>query len=558
MSHPPPAAGRRPRLLRATTLAAFGASGAAALVFEVTWTRTLSTVMGSSTYALSTMLAAFMAGLSVGGLVGSVVAERTRRLVVAFALCELGIGALGFAINPIIRSLTPLYVSTYYSFHESFVGFSVVQFLIAFLVMGAPTTLMGMSFPIGVKLFTEWRGAPGREAGKLYAVNTLGGIFGSLAAGFLLIPLLGVARAAGLAAAVNVVNAVVLLWLAAGSRKAAAAAVAGAGAALLVAQLRPPEVPTFGYAYGRRFGSPDVARQVAGSAAGAEVLFRDEGVEGDVWLIRAGPPGRRETTLLNGSKLEAGDEVSFALLGQLPYFTARLSGPVRSVLSIGLGSGRTLRRLVELPVEAVESVELSRGVLEANRRFLSPELFGDSRVRHVLADGRNHLLVEKHRYDVIVVSPSWATDVASAGMLTDEFFALAARHLTPTGTIGVWVDFTMMDDADMSLLLRTFAKTFRHVTAWRVPGGDVVLVGASSERYAREEDVEKLALQATPQARGALAVALPDSRPRPSRFDDLNTDDRPVLEFANARAFLTSSGWAMPSTPGGLVQPRSR
>jgi spermidine synthase len=166
--------------------------------------------------------------------------------------------------------------------------------------------------------------------------------------------------------------------------------------------------------------------------------------------------------------------------------------------------------------------------------------------------------VEKHPYDVIVVSPSWATDVASAGMLTDEFFALAARRLTPTGAIGVWVDFTMMDDTDMSLLLRTFAKSFRHVTAWRVPGGDVVLVGAKSERYAREADVEKLALQATPQARGALAVALSDSRPRPTRFDDVNTDDRPVLEFANARAFVTRPGWGMPSAPDGLVQPRGR
>jgi spermidine synthase len=544
----------RRRLLRPLVLLAFGASGAAALVFEVAWTRTLSTVMGSSTYALSTMLAAFMAGLSVGGLLGSVVAERTRRLVVAFALCELGIGALGFAVNPIIRSLTPLYVTAYYSFHESFVGFSAVQFLIAFLVMGAPTTLMGMGFPIGVKLLTEWRGSPGREAGQLYAVNTLGGIFGSLAAGFLLIPLVGVARAAGIAAAVDVANAVLLLWLVAGSRRALAAGVTGVGAALFVAQLRPPEVPTFGYAYGRRFGSAELAGRVAAAAGEAEVLFRDEGLEGDVWLVRSGARGSRETVLLNGGKLEAGDDLSFALLGQLPYFTARLSGPVRTVLSIGLGSGRTLRRLAELPVESVESVELSRGVLEANRRFLSPELFSDSRIRHVVADGRNHLLVEAHLWDVIVVSPSWATDVASAGMLTDEFFSLAAQRLTATGTMGVWVDFTMMDDADMSRLLRTFAKSFRHVTAWNVPSGDVVLVGSSSERYADEQKVRELALNATPAAAGALRIALGDDAPRPATFADLNTDDRPVLEFHNARAFVSGPGWAMAPPEGSLLQ----
>ncbi len=533
---------RSSTLLRGLAFVAFGCSGAAALVFEVTWTRTLSTVMGSSTYALSTMLAAFMAGLSVGGLLGGIVAERARNLVAAFALCELGIGVLGFAIHPIIRGLTPLYVSTYYTLHESFVGFSLAQFIIAFVVMGVPTTLMGMSFPILVKLFVEWRGAPGRDAGRLYAVNTLGGIVGSLAAGFLLIPLLGVSRAAALAAALDVVNAVLLLWLGAGAGRAAGAGAAGVVAALLAAQAWRAEVPTFGYGYARRFGSAELARRVGSAAGEAEVLFHDEGIEGEVWLLRSGAHGRRETTLLNGSKLEAGDDVSFALLGQLPYFTARLSGPVRTVLSIGLGSGRTLRRLVELPVEAVESVELSRGILEANRRFLIPELFSDARVRHVVADGRNHLLTARHPYDVIVVSPSWATDVASAGMLTDEFFALAARHLTADGALGVWVDFTMMDDADMTRLLRTFAKSFRHVTAWRVPSGDVVLVGSSSERYPAEADVERLARGATPAAGDALAVALSDARDKPTEFADINTDDLPVLEFHNARAFVTAAG----------------
>jgi spermidine synthase len=556
MPHPPGSA--RERLTLAVAVLAFGVSGAAALVFEVTWTRTLSTVMGSSTYALSTMLAAFMAGLSVGGILGASIAERARRLVVVFALCELGIGVLGFAINPIIRSLTPLYVTTYYSLHDSFVGFSVAQFLIAFLVMGAPTTLMGVSFPVILKLFAERRGAVGREAGRLYAVNTLGGIVGSLAGGFLLIPLLGVSRAAGLAATLDVVNAVLLLWLGAGVGAGAAAGVAAAIAALMAAQLRPPEVPTFGYGYGWRYPSAEFAQRVAASAGSAEVLFHDADVEGDVWLVRSGAPGHRETILVNGGKLEGGDDVSFALLGQLPYFTARLCGSVRTVLSVGLGSGRTLRRLVELPVESVESVELSRGVLEANRRFLSPELFSSNRVRHVVADGRNHLLVDHHAYDVIVVSPSWATDVASAGMLTDEFFSLAARHLTPDGTLGVWVDFTMMDDADLSRLLRTFAKSFRHLTAWYVPSGDVVLVGSNALRYPDEGAIARLAVGATPAAADALRVALSDAVPRPATLDDLNTDDHPTVEFHNARSFVSGPAWAMAPRDRSLVQSAPR
>lgn len=523
--------------LRRFILVAVAGSGAASLAFEVTWTRTLSGVMGSSTYALSTMLAAFMSGLSLGGLLGSIVSERARNLVLALALCELGIGSLGLAMMPVMHALTPVYIATYYAFHESFVAFSLVQFLIAFLVMALPTTLMGMTFPIAVKLFATWRGAVGREAGRIYSVNTLGGIVGALSAGFLLIPVLGVSRTAVAAAALDLASAVVILWLARDLRNAVAGTVIAVTAALFVPTLDAMRPPTFSFAYASRFGSAEFARQVTARAAGAEVMFHDESVEGDVWLVRTGFDPAHPLTLVNGSKLEGGESAAFALLAELPYFTRAFIGPARSVLSIGLGSGATLRSIAALPVESIASVELNPGVVEANRRFLNPTLFSDPRIQHVAADGRNFLLVQDRAYDLIVVSPSWAIDVASAGMLTDEFFSLAARRLGRDGVIGVWVDFSMMSNEDMTRLLRTFQKNFRHFTAWHVPGGDLVLVGSVSDRYANEEAVARLALRSTPQAAGLLEIGLGDATPRARSFEDVNSDDRPVLEFHNARTF---------------------
>lgn len=551
----PSIAPSRPRLVHALVFVCFGVSGAAALVYEVTWTRTLTPVMGSSTYALSTMLAAFMAGLSLGGLAGAVASERFRNLAAVFALCELGIGALGFLVNPAIRALTPLYISTWFELHTSFAEFSIAQFVLALLVMGAPTFLMGVTFPVAVKLFSARRDEPGRAAGRLYAVNTLGGIVGSLSAGFLLVPAIGVSRTAGLAAAVQVTGAIALLALSLGAGRALAGAALAVLAAGGAARLDGGEVPTFGYAWARRFGSPELARRVAADAGAARVLFHEEGVEGDVWVI--GQEGRAGagTTLVNGGKLEAGDDASFGLLGELPYFTARLIGPVRTVLSIGLGSGRTLRHLVRLPVESVESVELNPAVVDANRLRLSPELFSDARIRHVVADGRHLLLMERHPFDVVAVSPSWATDLASAGMLTDEFFTLLAQRLTPGGVAGVWVDWSMMADADMSRLLRTFARSFRHVSVWKVPSGDAVLVGSNASRYPAESAVQALALGANPEAKGGLALGLGDAAPRPAVFRDLNTDDHPVLEFDNARAYV-SGAWAM-APPGAPPEDRA-
>lgn len=525
-----------PRLLRSTLFVAFGLSGASALVFEVVWTRTLSTVMGSSTYALSTMLAAFMAGLSVGGGLGALASRRLADPIRAFALCELGVGTAGLVVAPLMRSLTPLYISTYYAFHESFAAFYAVQFLIALLLMGVPTTLMGMTFPLTVRLFSEWRGEPGRQAGRLYAVNTLGGIVGSLAAGFVLIPLVGVSRTATIAGAVNVANAVVILALQRRARDASAAVAVAAVALLVPFAASGIAAPTFSYGFGKRFGSADVAERIAAQGAKAEVLFHDEGVDGETWLVRGGSNG--QLTLMNGGKLEGGDTPSFALLARLPWFTTQLIDPARSALSIGLGSGHTLRALAETPIATIDSVEISGGILEANRRFLNPGLFDGRRIRHFHEDGRNHLLVHREAYDLIVVSPSWAVEEGSAAMLTDQFFSIAAHHLSRTGVLGVWVDFSLMDGADMKRVLRAFAKNFRHVTGWEVPSGDVVLVGSNAERYPDEAAVKRLAEDTTPEADGALEVALSDAAPRPASYDGAYDDDLPTVEFDNARNLI--------------------
>lgn len=529
---------KRP-LLRPTLFLAFGLSGASALIFEVVWTRTLSTVMGSSTYALSTMLAAFMAGLSVGGGLGAVASRKVKDPVRAFALCELGIGVAGLVVAPLMRSLTPLYISSYYAFHESFTAFYAVQFIIAFLLMGVPTTLMGMTFPLTVRLFTEWRGEPGRQAGRLYAINTFGGIIGSLGAGFMLIPLIGVTKTAVIAGVLNVVNALAILLL---QRRAREGGIAAAGAAIAVmAALRfnAPAAPTFSYGYADRFGSPELAERVASSGGGAQVLFHDDGIDGEVWLLRGGAGA--ELTLVNGSKLEAGETPSFALLARLPWFTSRLIKPAKRALNIGLGSGHTLHALAETPIETIDSVEISAGIIEANRRYLNPELFKNPRIKHFHADGRNHLLVHREPYDLIVVSPSWAVEEGSAALLTSEFFSIAADQLSPSGVIGVWVDFSLMEDTDMSRVLRAFAKNFRHVTAWRVPGDDVVLVGSNAERYPVEDQVASLAENATPDARGRFAVALSDAASRPPTFDGAYEDDLPVVEFHNARNLILGS-----------------
>lgn len=293
----------------------------------------------------------------------------------------------------------------------------------------------------------------------------------------------------------------------------------------------------------QRFGSWDAVAAIQESIerSGPEnvVVFHHEGVESDVHLMREEPA--RDWILANNGKFEGGAKSSgFVLLADLPYFSRARAGPVQRALNIGLGSGVTLSRLAALPVQRIESVEISEGILEANRRFVNPQLFTDPRVEHVVADGRNYLLVnESVRYDLVIISPSWAVEPASAGLLTDEFFALASKRLARDGVIAIWLDLFYVPDADIDVVLRTFHRSFPHAMAWATEDDEIVLIGSLRpfERSA-QEIAERVAAHA-PDLSGRFGMVRSGDG-----FDQLvegpiNTDDRPFLEFRNARHLLT-------------------
>jgi len=524
---------------------AFGLSGAAALIYEVTWTRKLSVVMGSSTYALSTMLAAFMMGLALGGALGGLLVPKLKRPLQMFAFCEIGIGLSALMTIPLIKAATPLFIKSYFLFHASFQAFSMVQFGVVFLIILVPTTLMGMTLPLVIKHLDDGRNDIAARAGYLYAFNTFGAVIGSMGAGFVLIPLMGASDATLMAALLNLAGGLVILTLSKttpGRFKLIHVVLVGA---IILRLMDPPFVPFVSQYSAYRFGGYDMVSSVYESIRQLGihniVLFHHEGVESEVTLMRGF--GGKAPTLSNNGKFEGGaNTAGFILLAYLPYFTnPRDDSPV-SVLNIGLGSGVTLSHLAGLPHADIDSVELSEGIVEANRRFLNPELFSNPRIQHVIADGRNFLLLhESKRYDAIVVSPSWAVELASAGLLTDEFFRLASTRLVPNGTISIYLDLFYASEESIAIIFRTFLRSFPYATAWTTIDGEMLLVGSPSPFQRSEREIRESIIQHVPELSNRFEVS------RSKRdFDQLgdgpiNTDDRPIIEFQNARSLITST-----------------
>ncbi len=188
--------------LRALGLA-FLCSGAAGLIYQVAWQRLLFASFGVDLVSVCIIVSTFMLGLGLGALFGGWLGDRfptaTLRL---FILCETLIGIFGVFSPDLIRLLS-LWMTD-----ASF----VVSAMANFMLMLVPTVLMGATLPVLITHLVRIRNNVGAATGHLYALNTLGAMFGSSLTAFWLFHFMEIDETIHLAAAINL-TVVAGVWL---------------------------------------------------------------------------------------------------------------------------------------------------------------------------------------------------------------------------------------------------------------------------------------------------------------------------------------------------------
>lgn len=180
-------------------------SGATALVYEVVWTRQLTTFFGSTLYGVATVLSAFMGGLALGSYLFGKRADKMQRPLAVYGLLEIGIGLAALAFPFALKATQPIIGSFYATGGEgTFVFYSLARFAIVFVLLLVPTTFMGATLPIMSKAVTTNLEVLGRRVGGLYALNTAGAVLGVFAAGFFLLENLGIFKTTMLAVALDI------------------------------------------------------------------------------------------------------------------------------------------------------------------------------------------------------------------------------------------------------------------------------------------------------------------------------------------------------------------
>jgi len=151
----------------------------------------LGLVFGHTVYAVTTVLAAFMAGLGLGSWLFGRRAASFREPIRIYGLLEIAIG-LFCALTPVLIWLASwLYPSLYPLLTLSYEAFSFTQFLLVFAILLVPTALMGGTLPVLSQAFVRDEAEIGRTVGLFYAMNTFGAVTGVFLAGYQLLPALG-------------------------------------------------------------------------------------------------------------------------------------------------------------------------------------------------------------------------------------------------------------------------------------------------------------------------------------------------------------------------------
>lgn len=194
---------------RKLLLAAFMISGMTALIYEIVWTRPLQLIFGSTIYAVSTILTTFFIGFALGSFLFRNIADKVKNPVKLFALLELGLGLYGLIILSLFKILPLIYLPLI-----EISGIQFLQFALIFLILIIPATLFGATWPVINKAYVRVENL-GKDTGKLYSFNSFGSFFGSLAAGFLLIPLFGIKATSIFAALLNILAGIIILVYAA-------------------------------------------------------------------------------------------------------------------------------------------------------------------------------------------------------------------------------------------------------------------------------------------------------------------------------------------------------
>ncbi len=485
-------------------LMGFCLSGVAAMFYEVAWTRTLSMILGTSTYAFTTMLSTFLLGIALGSAVYGYI-KRFVPVRWLFIGLQFIITASALMSIPLFEKLPFLYLSINAAGMDSWMDVQFIRFVLAASVMLLPTLALGTLLPVVSAFFVEKTSHLGRRLGTAYGLNTLGNVIGAAAGGLLLIPFLGMQKTIMIGAVINfVAGSMVCLINTDISKRTRWAGVTTAAllTIVLITAVTPwaPKIINSGvYVYEDRYNTMLDRYQKASENQNSiptlppwqvfemamkqyDLLYYDTGVSATVAVMERSD-GVKFLTINGKTDASTGKKSDMAtqvMIAQLPLLFHE--NPDK-VLVVGLGSGITAGSVLTHDIRMVDCAELSPSVIKAARFFNKANhgALDDKRLRIVPRDARNMLLTTEERYDVIISQPSNPWISGESSLFSLEWYKLVRQHLESGGLFLQWLPAYLMSEKDLKIIVHTLRSVLPNLTVWTSGSlGDLIFIAKKS------------------------------------------------------------------------------
>jgi spermidine synthase len=519
-------------------LALYAVAGAIALGYEVVWSELLVQFLSTRAFAFAVMLATYLTGLALGAALYARFARPRHDPWLVFGLLLASAAGCAIGAVSLIDSWLPDAQVWAGKWALRLTGSVTFEMLSRFLVASSallllPTTLLGAAFPAAARLCARAEHVGG-EVGAVTALNTIGGVAGTLMTGFVLVPRLGLVRSLGLLALAGATLGAAAVLRTGWPRARVLSAAMVVGTALLA------------------FATPrDRLAHLLAMERGGALLFYREDVGGTVAVIEQSVPSGETKSfrrLYIQGVSNSGDAPSSMRYMRLQALLPLLVHPrePRSALVVGFGTGITAGALLAWPdLETRVVAELLPAVVSAGERFRGNlGAATDSRLDIRIVDGRQELMRSAARYDLVTLEPPPPSAAGVANLYSREFYVLCRQRLASGGLMAQWWPLPTQNDEDSRSLVRTFLDAFPHVAAWTTELHEVLLVGSTdpmsidgarvAARFGVPAIAQALAEVGVESPAALLATYLTDRQGLERYAGEALpvTDDRPRIEHA--------------------------
>jgi spermidine synthase len=433
-------------------------SGMTTLAAELAASRLIGNVFGTSNIVWASIIGLILIYLTIGYFLGGRWADANPTPAALYRVLAWGAFTLGlvpYVAGPVLRS-----AATAFEFLQ--VGILGASFIAVLILFSVPITLLGTISPFAIRLSMDDTSHAGQTSGQIYAISTLGSFIGTFLPTLVTIPAIGTKNTflifsllllfvalAGLGKFASRRDMLVHMWM---PVVIAVAAVLSAGQALKnnVGQIYETE-SAYNYIQVQEQNGYTLLR-----------LNEGQGVH----------------SIYNPNTLQYNGPWDQFLVS--PYFYAdRKPSDINRVAIVGLAAGTTARQMTAVYGNIpIDGFEIDPKIVEVGKKYFDMNM---PNLNIVIGDGRLNLEQSPYKYDIIAVD-AYRPPYIPPQMTTQEFFQIAASHLTENGVLTLNSASVPGDRRLINGLATTMGTIFPSIYTVDIPGSLNTMIFATKQK----------------------------------------------------------------------------